>query len=124
MHMIRITTGTILALLLALLMSGCLMLPMSHDDLPPILSQDELIRPYDKLGRIQIIREVYLFDLSPVSADMRAWGFQALREEAGKMNADAVVLPEVTGHTTTPVIMPSVLPATVYRATGVAIKFK
>jgi len=124
MHTIRILVGTMLLMLLGLSASGCLMLPASNDELPPILTQGEIIRPYEKLGRIQITREVYVFDVSPVSANMRAWGFQALREEAAKMHADAVILPEVTGHTTTPVMLPSVRPATEYRATGVVIKFK
>ena len=124
MQTIRITAGAMFLMLLTLLASGCSMMTVSHDDLPPILSQEELIRPFEKLGRIQVTREVYLIDETPASSDMRAWGYQAIREEAAKMNADAVILPEVIGHTTTPVILPSVLPATVYRATGVAIKFK
>ena len=89
-----------------------------NDDLP-ILSQDELIRPYVKVGRIQVTREVYGTDYS-MTPDIRAWGFNALRQEAEKMGADAVMLPEVSGHTTTSGIIPS----TEYRATGVAIKFK
>ncbi len=124
MHTIRIMAGTALLMLLALIAGGCLMMPASHDELPPVLSQEELIRPYDTLGRIQVTRDVYLFDQTPTSSDIRAWGYQAIREEAAKMKADAVILPEVTGHTTTPVMLPSVLPATEYRATGVAIKFK
>jgi hypothetical protein len=85
----------------------------------PILAQDELIRPYIKLGRIQVTREVYGSDYS-LSADIKAWGLAAVRQEAEKMGADAIILPEVTGHTTTYGIIPS----TEYRATGFAIKFK
>jgi len=113
----------VLLLLLALIASGCSMAYFPGSRLPPILSQDELIRPYEKLGRIQITREVYLADLA-LSGDMRAWGINALRYEAGKMNADAVILPEVTGHTTTPSALLSALPVAEYRATGVAIRFK
>lgn len=88
-------------------------------NLPPILAQDEVIRPYVKLGRIQIIREVYISD-GMFDPDIRAWGFSAIRREAAKMSADAVIFPEVTGGRT----MAVVLPSTEYRATGTAIKFK
>jgi hypothetical protein len=89
-------------------------------DPPPILTQDELLRPYTKLGRIQVIREVYgLLDYK-LTPDIREWGYAAIRAEADKMGADAVILPEVTGTTTTVIFVPS----TEYRATGIAIKFK
>ncbi len=99
---------------------GCASAPFMGGRLPPILSLEELARPYEKLGRIQITREVYITDLT-LSANIRAWGLNALRLEAGKMNADAVILPEVTGYTST---ISTMLPTTEYRATGVAIKFK
>jgi hypothetical protein len=85
----------------------------------PILSQDELIRPYIKLGRIQVTREVYGSDYS-ISADITAWGLSVVRQEAVKLGADAVMLPEVTGRTTTS----GFFPLTEYRASGFAIKFK
>ena len=88
--------------------------------LPPILAQDELFRPYVKLGRIRITREVYGVLDSKIFPDIREWGYTAIRAEAEKMQADAVILPEVTGATTTYLFVPS----TEYRATGVAIKFK
>lgn len=88
-------------------------------ELPPILAEDELIRPYVKLGRIQVTREVYGSDYMAVS-DIKEWGFAAVRAEAAKMGADAVILPEVSGHTATFMV----LPATEYRASGVAIRFK
>ena len=91
---------------------------MNAEELP-ILSQDELIRPYIKLGRIQVIREVYGVDYS-VSVGINAWGLAAVRQEAVKLGADAVMLPEVTGRT----ITSGILPLTEYRATGFAIKFK
>ena len=85
----------------------------------PFLSQDELIRPYIKLGRIQVTRESYWSDYS-LSPEIKTWGLAAVRQEAEKMGADAIILPEVTGHTTSYGIIPS----TEYRATGYAIKFK
>ena len=107
-------------MLLALLSSGCSAFrPAPTHELPPALSQDELIRPYVKLGRIQITREVFVTDWA-VTPDIREWGIQAVREEAAKMGADAVIFPEVTGRSLTTLMVP----ATEYRATGVAIKFK
>jgi uncharacterized membrane protein YagU involved in acid resistance len=88
----------------------------SDANLPPVLAEDELIRPYSKLGRIQIAVEIY----GPELKNLQEWGYRALREEAAKMGADAVMLPEVTSRPTSYLIVPS----NEYRATGVAIKFK
>jgi hypothetical protein len=91
----------------------------SSSDNLPILSQDELIRPYTKLGRIQVTREIFGSDFS-WSPDIKAWGLNAVRQEAEKMGADAVIFPEVSGGTA----KNGIIPSTEYRATGIAIKFK
>jgi ABC-type uncharacterized transport system auxiliary subunit len=110
----------ILSLLLVLALSGCSSSKTApQNDPPPLLSQDELIRPYTKMGRIVVTREVIGTDYR-VSSDIKAWGLSAIRLEAEKMGADAVILPEVTGHST----MYGVIPSTEYLATGFAIKFK
>lgn len=112
--------SALLSIILLLLLCGCAYLtPNSPGDLPPVLAQDEVIRPYVSIGRIQITRDAYGSDYT-ISPDIRNWGIMAIRHEAAKMGADAVILPEVTGHTITYAILPS----TEYRATGVAIKFK
>jgi hypothetical protein len=109
-----------ITILLTMLLSSCSAIRQtSGSDGLPILSQDELIRPYVKLGRIQVTREVYGSDYS-LSPDIKAWGYNAIRQEAEKLGADAITLAEVTGRTTTSGIIPS----TEYRATGFAIKFK
>jgi len=107
-------------LLISVVSTGCSLTRqgMRADELP-ILSQDELIRPYIKLGRIQVTREVYGTDYS-ISADITAWGLAAVRQEALKLGADAVMLPEVTGRT----ITSGIFPLTEYCASGFAIKFK
>lgn len=104
---------------LLLLITSCNTIPPTRD-LPPILAQDELIRTHVKLGRIQVSREVYGIVDYQLTPDIREWGFTAIREEAAKMGADAVILPEITGHTITYLVIPT----TEYRATGIAIKFK
>lgn len=112
------------ALCLIIFLSGCSAIPMSKParELPPVLAQDELLRPYTKLGRIQIVREVYITDywLEP---NLQEWGLKSLREEAARMGADALIFPEVTSRAVTIVLLPT-FPATEYRATGIAIKFK
>lgn len=84
--------------------------------LPPILSQDELIRPYTTLGRIQVTLDQYIVPLP----DVQEWGQRALREEAGRMGADAVTFPEISSRPAPHIVVP----ATEYRAAGVAIRFK
>lgn len=110
-------------LFLASFVGGCASLtaniPVARE-LPPILSQDELIRPYTMIGRIQITREVYGIIDVLMTPEIREWGYSAIRTEAAKMGADAVILPEVTGRSITYLVIPS----TEYRATGVAIRFK
>jgi hypothetical protein len=121
--MIKVCNSVVLFLFLFIffaLMNGCSTAASSYrGDGLPILSQDELIRPYIKLGRIQVTRETFGSDYS-LSPDIKVWGLDALRREGEIMGADAIMLPEVTGRTTTYGIIPSAE----YRATGFAIKFK
>ena len=121
--MIKVTNTSILfaiSLFFSLLLGSCSTTwQASRSEGIPILTQDELIRPYTKLGRIQVTREVFFADYA-VTPDITAWGLAAIQQEAEKMGADAIMLPEVTGRKTTYNIFPS----TEYRATGFAIKFK
>ena len=104
---------------LAISAGACTPLMYNTASLPPILSHEELDRPFVKLGRIQVTREVYITDLE-VSPNIHEWGSTALREEAQRMGADAVIYPEISGKSQNVVI----LPATEYRASGVAIRFR
>ncbi|HIJ95722.1 MAG TPA: hypothetical protein HPP94_08295 [Desulfuromonadales bacterium] len=119
LHIIR--KFFLLALLVASVLTGCALLNMnSQGEYPPFLSLEELnSRPYARLGRIQVTREAYGTD-SVLMPDIKAWGMEAIRQEAEKMGADAIIQPEVTGRTTSY----GLLPSTEYRASGVAIKFK
>ena len=110
-------------LLMVLALGGCAALPITgtNGNLPPVMSMDELKQPYSKIGRIQVTRKVYFTDYA-MPPQLHEWATSALREEAGKLNADAVILPEVTSRQIDIVVFPS-FPATEYRATGVAIKF-
>jgi hypothetical protein len=112
--------ATCLLLLGSLLLSyGCATTAKHSAELPPILTQEELQRPYQKLGAIEVHRERYgsQADLSPEDL---AWGYQALRVEAGKMGADAVIFPEVKSEREVHIIFPS----SDMTAKGIAIKFR
>lgn len=116
----KLTVLSVLCLICSMLLLSCSASRISSkSDELPILRQDELIRPYTRLGRIQITREVFGTDYS-IFPDVTAWGLSAVRHEAAKMGADAVILADVTGRTTTHGLIPS----TEYLATGFAIKFK
>ena len=111
------------ALVMMLFLSGCAGVDSNtrgdSSSLPPILTQDEVVRPYIQLGRIQITREVFTTD-ALTKTNVYDWGTAALRREAAKMGADAVILPEINGVK----ITTGLLPSTEFSATGVAIKFK
>lgn len=115
--------GSLLVLLM-LIMVGCAAIPYSTGNggnLPPVMLLDELKQPYIKIGRIQVTRTVYFSDYAP-SPNLQEWAVLSLREEAGKLNADAVILPEVTSKQLDIVTFPA-FPATEYRATAFAIRF-
>jgi uncharacterized protein YbjQ (UPF0145 family) len=111
-------------LLLFVSVAGCSALHPtgSGDDLPVVLSQDELLRPHIQLGRIQITREVYWMDHA-LRPNLQEWGLRSLQEEAKRLGADALILPDISSRELAIFIFPG-FPATEYRATGIAIKFK
>jgi hypothetical protein len=97
---------------------GCASPPVHSEHLPPLLTQDELLRPYDKVAAIQVQRERYGFseDLDPQDY---SWAYHALRQEAARIGSDAVILPEVTVHMQTFTFWPT----SEMTAKGIAIKF-
>jgi hypothetical protein len=106
------------------IIAGCSLIPISESttgNLPAILTLDELLRPYHTLGRIQVTRVVYFSEYT-LTPNLQEWGIKALREEARKMGADALILPEVTSRQKSTILLPA-FDATEYRATGTAIKF-
>ena len=98
---------------------GCASIGSHEGDLPPVLKQDELLRPYDKVAVLEVKRERYgsPADLSP---EDYSWAYDALREQAGRMGADAVILPEVKVELERYILFPT----SVITAKGIAIKFK
>jgi hypothetical protein len=110
---------TLLVLLAITAVCGCASPPVQRANLPPLLTQDELLRPYDKVANIQVRRERYGYsaDLAP---EDYSWAYQALREEAARIGADAVIYPEVTVEMQTY----TVFPTSEMKAKGIAIKFR
>ena len=112
-----------------LLGTSCAYLHPNPATLPPILSLDEVLRPYTTIGTIEVHRGIFgTVDLpSPVPSYLQpqdtnfAWAMTALREEAAKLQADAVILPEVSGSTDTFFFF---VPHTRFIAKGVAIRFR
>ena len=67
------------------------------------------MRQHDRFGSVE--------DLSPDDYD---WAYRSLREEAQKIGADAVILPEVRVNVTSYLLFPS----SEIIATAVAVKFR
>lgn len=112
---------TFLFLLLPLcltLSAGCATVAL-RVDAPPILGQDELLRPYQKVGTIEVhrVRHFAKEDLTPADYN---WAYDALRSEAAKIGADAVILPEVKVEMDTFIVFPK----SEMTARGTAIKFR
>jgi hypothetical protein len=99
---------------------GCAMLKPSgvNENMPPVLAQDELLRPYHKVAAIEVSRERY-GSVSDITPEDYSWAYQSLREEASRIGADAVILPEIR------VVLESYIffPSSEIRAKGIAIKF-
>ncbi|CAG0981649.1 hypothetical protein [Geobacter sp.] len=117
-------TGRLIRLMAAsaILTAACATLtPTSAPDpntLPPILSQDEIFRPYTKLGTVEVSRE-RLGHIDDLTNEADEWAFDALGAEAAKLGADAIILPEVRAEKGTYLFIPS----TAIKAKGIAIKF-
>ncbi|WP_298436653.1 hypothetical protein [Geobacter sp.] len=111
-----------LLLPLLLLTAACATVPPSattERELPPILAQDEIFRPYVRIGTVEVSRERFgaVDDLRDEADD---WANEALEAEAAKLGADAVILPEIRGERSSYLFFP----ITEIKAKGVAIKFR
>ena len=102
-----------------LFICGCATTANRKGELPPLLAQDELLRPYHKVAAIEVRRERYGSpeDLTP---DDYNWAYRALSEEAAKIGADAVILFEVKVELQRYIIFPT----SEVKARGTAIKFQ
>jgi len=94
--------------------------PVAKKELPPVLSREEVLRPYQKVAVVEVHRTRYgsPSDLTPQDY---AWVYDALRQEASRLGADAVIFPEVKVEVEQNYIM---FPSSEMRGKGVAIKFQ
>ena len=106
-------------LFMGLLLSGCAGTSLYGRGLPPIFSQEELSRPYVKVGQLTVSRERYGApeDLTPADYD---WAYRALRTEAARIDADGIILPEVNVQNSTYIFFPS----SEISARAMAIRFR
>lgn len=87
-------------------------------DLPPILAQDEIFRPYTKVGVVEVSRK-RMGHIEDLINEADEWANEALGAEAAKVGADAVMLPEMRAQKSIYLIFP----ITTIKAKGVAIRF-
>ncbi|UFS69092.1 hypothetical protein LPW11_14450 [Geomonas sp. RF6] len=109
----------LLSLCTLLLAAGCSTAPVAKKELPPILTQEELLRPWQKLGVLEVHRKRY-GSSSDVSPEDYAWVYESLRQEAARISADAVIFPEVRVEMDSYYLFPT---SEMY-GKGVAIKFQ
>lgn len=109
-----------LTLLVVLLASGCANV-RSGMDFPPLLAQDEVVRPYMKLAVVQVSRDTF-GTFQELSNEDYKWAHEALREEAAKIGADAVILPEVRLEASSTSYL--LFPSSHLDARGIAIRFR
>lgn len=98
---------------------GCATTPNKCEDLPPILTQDELLRPYQNAGGIEVRRSRYGSPADFVPDDY-SWAYLSLRKEAARIGADAVIFPEVKVQQEIYLFFPT----SEIKAKGTAINFR
>lgn len=107
------------AIVFVALLSGCATTNSGGRELPPLLAQDELLRPYVKMAVVEVNREQF-GDVYELKTEDYDWAYQALREEAATIGADAVILPEIKVEATSYIFFPS----SNVNGRGTAIKFR
>ncbi|RNC73177.1 MAG: hypothetical protein ED859_00270 [Desulfuromonadales bacterium] len=70
------------------------MQPTTERNLPPVLAQDEIFRPYIKLGVVEVSCE-RAGHPNDIMAEANDWAQDALGAEAAKLGADAIIQPEI-----------------------------
>ena len=118
-HRCKGAVPALLAGMLLLTACGCAANKFATEKLPPVLTQDELLRPYHKVAVITVRRERY-GSPSDVTPDDYSWAYHALQEEAARIGADAVILPEIKVDLENYIVFPT----SEMKANGVAIKFE
>lgn len=103
----------------ASLLTGCRTTPASVMEMPPVLAQEEILRPYQQVAVLEVQRKRYGSpeDLTP---EDYTWVYDALRKEANRLGADAVIFPEVKVEVDNYYFFPT----SIMRGKGTAIRFE
>lgn len=121
--LVRLVRRVLLAGTAAALLAACATIPQMADetdrDLPPILAQDEIFRPYVKIGTVEVNLKRY-GSIEELQREAEEWAHDALSLEASKIGADAVILPEVRIEKETYIIFPVIY----VKGKGTAVKFQ
>jgi|GEM_PF-757549 len=117
-HLLVVIVWSVVAVATAGL-SGCAVTKHAPHSLPPIMTQDELQRPYVKLGALEYSRS-RIGSVEGLTTQDYEWAYGELREGARRLGADAVILPEVRLEQSTYLIFPS----GEIKAKGIAIQFR
>ena len=104
---------------MTVILSGCGTVRHQPRALPPIMTQEELQRPYVKLGVLEYSRE-RIGNVEGLTSQDYEWAYKELREGALRLEADAVILPEVRFEQSSFLLFPS----GEIKAKGVAIRFR
>jgi hypothetical protein len=115
----RRTSRWLRAALLCFTVVSCATVPMGVKELPPILAQQQLVRPYERIGVVDVSRERF-YNIEELTQADYEWAYRALREEAQKLGADAVIKPEVKLQVNTYQFFPS----SEISAVGIAIRYR
>lgn len=107
------------SLLMLLLLTACASLQNTQASPPPVLAQDEVFRPYVKVGTVEVFGKRFAHP-DDIKDEIGEWAHDALSTEAAKVGADAVIFPEI--HTEKSSFL--FIPVTTINARGIAIKFR
>lgn len=121
--LLRLARRALLTVTAAALLAACATTPQTADEAdrepPPILAQDEIFRPYVKIGTVEVNLKRY-GRIEELQQEAEEWAHDALSAEASKIGADAVILPEVRIEKDTYILFPVIF----VKGKGTAIRFQ
>jgi hypothetical protein len=100
-------------------LAGCATILPYPQPQPPVLAQDEVKKPYIKIGVVECSKESFgsIDALAPADYD---WAYGELREAARRIGADAIITPELRVEQDTFILFPT----STIKAKGIAIRFR
>ena len=105
--------------LVVALVAGCATRRFAVDPLPPVMSHEELVRPYQKVGIVECSRE-RIGAPEFLTPEDQQWAYSELRNSARRLGADAVISVEIRLDQDSFLLFPT----SHVRARGTAVKFR